>query len=747
MNTLQKRPQRLGILLVVVFVCLWLSLVFDSGTTHAYSGNRDHELGVYSLWEYGEYNGELWKETIAVDDPENPAGAFWDIMTGGTSDEYAYTTSRRRENDEVTYQTVFPIPGDGWKSWDQFDMVFFFGHNNMITPPHPTPSDPGGGGFFFWSNESGSWQKISEAWVFWGTRDMPYEYYYRDVTSGREQPGSVTYLWEPFTSALLGYQFQPEELSYYQKSAQDTPSRNSSGTYGAFTSGLGTDDLEWLILYGCQAVIVANQDGSSYNSMGVDAFSRTWDGFHIIMGHYRTYETRQLRDLTPFADHLLSGMPVQAAYFLTDPAQNSSALSAECKPWYRSMSSYLNNYSYMNTDTWTDPKPDINSRCRPRSFLRRFFWYVKWISMDSTLGEHRSMRQWVARGGSAERYDAGFIAIEDAECQEFIKSDGIPVRAREYTVPSGEYALIQLEEVDEEYAWNILEENVSQFSGSGASEGQIKEFNYIVSARIGTEVYWVNKASGAYSFSETDNAMSVPCEIESTEDAVEIALNYVAEMKLVDLQEDETLDVVFVSQVMNAAVDDGEKEPFLSYPSDYFVSFGRRYRGIPVVNSYVTLRIGEEGRLLGVQKNWRRISGELEAVEVDESLLEQMIIEQLLEKEIITEEEDMETIEIVNVCCGYVEGYISNAQDSMGLGCLVNYRHGGSEMISQLVFPVADFDFPLCGVETIEPIEPIEPAKDDEDEPEGEQKSETSYLWAVVLVFIGVAVLNEGVKH
>ena len=145
------------------------------------------------------------------------------------------------------------------------------------------------------------------------------------------------------------------------------------------TGGLGTNDLEWLILHGCQAVIVATEDGF-YHPIGVNTFRRAWDGFHLILGHYKSFSPDDLRDLSPFADALKSGMPVQAAYFLTDPDANSSAISAEgfgnLIPDFTLFNWALRNASYMNTDTWTSPKADLTDRPN--------LWYMKWIRPTGT---------------------------------------------------------------------------------------------------------------------------------------------------------------------------------------------------------------------------------------------------------------------------------------------------------------------------------------------------------------------------
>jgi hypothetical protein len=288
----------------------------------ATSDNWEHELGVYSLFQY---EGD-WKGNVEIDYESQPEGAFWDLMTGGVSAEYAHHTSRRRINSQVNYRTVFPISGDGWKDWDSFDMVFFYGHNNSLAAPHPTFESK------VWSNNSGIWEQISGHFYDWGTPILPFEYYIIDVVDGLTHPSSVTYLYEAYTSALIGHhQFNPDFAWPVQLSAQDTPGGNTPRTFTWCTGGLGTNDLEWLILFGCQAVIVADSDGITYNPMGVNAFRKAWDGFHLILGNYRSFPAFH-NDLSPFADGLRAGMPVQAAYFLIRGIQFTPVTTISCVP-------------------------------------------------------------------------------------------------------------------------------------------------------------------------------------------------------------------------------------------------------------------------------------------------------------------------------------------------------------------------------------------------------------------------------
>lgn len=365
----------------------------------AYSSNWDHELGVYHLCEYGTAaDGEPWKHQVCpseflFSEPEHyePAGMFWALMISGdettgseSESKYAHHGSRRRVNADVNIHTIFPIDGDGWKDWDQFDLVFFQGHANMITRAAVStgqdPNDPEP----FWSNNDGDWQEVEGLFADWGTTRLPYEYYWQDVTTGEDRPGGVIYLHEPYTSVLLGYHFDGSYPSFYQLTAQETPEGTGQAHIRVFNSGLGDNDLEWLILRGCGGVIVADVNGTGYLDMGVEAYRRTFGKFHIILGHYRDFTPASLTDLELFADDLISGVPIQQAYFQADPANNTAAISAECVPGDitdpAELFEYVNSHGFMDNDTWTDPLPD-NDGCEGTRI-----WFARWLR---GLGETR----------------------------------------------------------------------------------------------------------------------------------------------------------------------------------------------------------------------------------------------------------------------------------------------------------------------------------------------------------------------
>ncbi len=354
-------------------LALWgaacLSLLVLCGPAHP--GLDDYKLGVYSLSTYGTYNTEEWKVKVFPGWNNDPYGLFWHLMVEWSQNNYIREHSVRCLNQEVNIYTIFPVPGS-LAHWNQFDMMFFFGHNNMVTPPHNCYVEEA-----FWTNNYGVWEKISGNWCDWGTWKLPYEYLYTDFPIGSGYPGAVVYLWEPFTSVLLGYHYRTDVPYTIQKTAQDEAGGNTPGTTVDLEGGLG-GTLKWLIFHGCQAVIVTDKDGSKFLPIGIKAFRRTWAGFHLILGHYKSYPLTDLGDLQWFADALKAGMPVQAAYFMVEPSYVASAISAEYFDSINNTDTLTENQlaklletSYMNTDTFDLPKPNLTKTPN--------LWVARWV--------------------------------------------------------------------------------------------------------------------------------------------------------------------------------------------------------------------------------------------------------------------------------------------------------------------------------------------------------------------------------
>jgi hypothetical protein len=339
----------------------WLLLFALGGSLLLFSGCPATRLGVYSLEQYQNY----WKGSVYVGPEEDPYDDFWTIMTDPASaDPAELSKSDRYKDSEVNSDVVLMIPDDGKRGWDDYDLVFFYGHHNMAVPPYLHHD------FTIYTYESGSWNSTvypANSTVNWGV-DPPYDYYaIRPITIADNWPGSVTYLHNKYTSAFVGALYHYGAYPTYKYRIEwDDP----LGTFDG--EKLGSKQLEWLILHGCQAVITANYYGTAYDDKGLRAFMHTQGKWHIILGHYHSYYTYMLSDLGDFALDLQNGVPVQEAYFNTDPWTNSSAIAAEKEP-------FTWGNSTMENDRWGDPVADI-----PGATI----FSQRWIQDMGTVADH-----------------------------------------------------------------------------------------------------------------------------------------------------------------------------------------------------------------------------------------------------------------------------------------------------------------------------------------------------------------------
>jgi hypothetical protein len=123
--------------------------------------------------------------------------------------------------------------------------------------------------------------------IGWGHL-TPYDYYpTRPIANADVHPAAVTYLYNEYTSSLLGGSYDYDGGNRPWQQRWNDPIQYFS--YGE----LGDLDLEWLILHGCQAVITANEDGT-YNNLAVRCFCPVSGRYHI-MGHYISYSISSMK--------------------------------------------------------------------------------------------------------------------------------------------------------------------------------------------------------------------------------------------------------------------------------------------------------------------------------------------------------------------------------------------------------------------------------------------------------------------
>lgn len=619
-------------------------------------------VGVYTLCSYEDN----WKANVCVSSTYSPDGDFWSIMTDEANSNHADADdSRSYRNQDVNILTVLPIEGDDWKGWDDFDLVFFYGHHNTIVPPHPHHY------FDYYLYNGSSWNEYSGYLdeIGWG-HTTNYDYYAtRPVNNAHLNPAAVNYLYYKYTSSLTGGDYDYGGGSRPWRLRWNDPVQSLD--YGE----LGDLNLEWLILHGCQAVITANEDGSAYNALGMKVFAPVHGKYHMILGHYASYYTSNLKPLDQFANDLLSGESVKEAYFKVDPATNTSVIAAESMPFSWSTST-------METDTWTEPVKDIEDA---------LVFSLCWI--DDLGAEYQTVDSWFPI--PVGLLDIAAIPVDAPMVKEYLKLDTIRFRRANPTyLPKGRIPVLKLEAIDD----GICRERLSALlrtHGANRKTGRIRQSGDIFNASSREAVFWVSRGSGGFSFHDFKRDVVAPVQMEDINKVVQLALEFVVQNRLVELKEGEELDLVFVSTERLALAARAEMEkPQEEFASGYYVGFGRRYKGVPVVGSKIDLHLTGKGEVDMVVRNWRNIVGEEgRMATVSSRSIEELIVrDPQFRKMYPNEEIGAEDIRVVSVQAGYMEGPVNYRQGSLRPGAVVAFQLKDSRELqsAQLVIPLEE---------------------------------------------------------
>ena len=348
---------------------IWLLPLLGLQLSHdarAGSNNVEHELVVYSLKNYAQYLTVNWKGSVVPwYTNQDPYQDFWASMYNCSGDECANTYSARFQDSQVTVnQMATSHATSSDRGWSNSDFVVFYGHNTQVKPQ--------------WSETFSLWRFNSEFnqwyhhditdWSNWGTSSEPYEYHRSWVSNASlSNAYAVFYGYNPFTSILVG-------------NARDFPTSGTWYTENTWNGSTDTRDnhfngeLEWIIADGCNAVSTADPDGNAL-SLGAAAWSKAWDGLHMVMGHYYVTDTSRLPNLQAYAGDLKAGGLMQPSYFnrhtCTAPPGEAAGY---CQP---SAIEIQYNYicfpppcptAYMDSDKWhPNNKSDITSNYRYHS--------------------------------------------------------------------------------------------------------------------------------------------------------------------------------------------------------------------------------------------------------------------------------------------------------------------------------------------------------------------------------------------
>lgn len=269
-----------------------------------------------------------------------------------------------------------------------------------------------------------------------------------------------------------------------------------------------------------------------------------------------------------------------------------------------------------------------------------------------------------------------FAKVKSESAQTLLGSDVIPVRNRNTNyMPSGEVPVLLLEKPSESAIRIQLEKVISRHSPQLDRKIKLKRLGEILVADAGEHCYWASLSSGAYKFTDNKDSMVARSRFSGFKEAVQMAIHFIAEKKIVGLIEGETVDILSVSAVKNALTEVGKDEPLEEFLSDYYIIFGRRYRGIPVIGSRILVRLKSDGKVAALEKSWRPIeSASDKPARIIKKPLQTLIAKEPKFKRYSEKPVNPEDIAIVRRRCGYIEAPVSYRQAALRPGCIVSFR-------------------------------------------------------------------------
>jgi hypothetical protein len=260
-------------------------------------------------------------------------------------------------------------------------------------------------------------------------------------------------------------------------------------------------------------------------------------------------------------------------------------------------------------------------------------------------------------------------------------------------MPSGEVPIPRLAAVSAEGASAVLNQTIARHSAEQAGKASQRRQEPFLMAEAGSHRYWASLASGAYKFTDIEASMAKETRLGGYEDALQTALDYVAKHGIVALGKDEMLDVTVVSAVRNVVTQVGQDEPKESFLSDYYVVFGRRLQGIPVIGARLLVRLDGEGKVVALERHWPEVEGVGEQpAKITDRPLEALIAESPQIKMYSDEPLKPDEITILDRRCGYLAAPISARQSQLRPGCIVSFciRDQLDESYPQMIVPLED---------------------------------------------------------
>jgi hypothetical protein len=297
----------------------------------------------------------------------------------------------------------------------------------------------------------------------------------------------------------------------------------------------------------------------------------------------------------------------------------------------------------------------------------------------------------IAQNQEVEQHmDLAEYKIVNAKVAKFLKAETIKVRRLSFVDrPQEPLPVIKLRKPDDTVSKDRLNKILKTF---GHEQVEIHKKGNTLTAKHDGFVCWLHQASGGFKYTKKQNNVA-KTSFRDFKEAVNTALEIVEKTRIVRLFEGEEMDILSVSAINNAvATVENPETPQELFISDYYVSFGRRFNGVPIVGSYLVFRLDAEKNPVMIKMNWREIVGPGEIVMPMKKEITEILSEHPDYRQAFGEEKSPQDIVITQMQSGYIEAPLNFKQIELHPGSLVSFkmRPTMDEEAVQLVLPLEE---------------------------------------------------------
>jgi len=297
----------------------------------------------------------------------------------------------------------------------------------------------------------------------------------------------------------------------------------------------------------------------------------------------------------------------------------------------------------------------------------------------------------IAQNQEVEQHmDLAEYKIVNAKVAKFLKAETIKVRRLSFVDrPREPLPVIKLRKPDDTVSEDRLNKILKTF---GHEQVEIHKKGNTLTAKHDSFVCWAHQASGGFKYTKKRNDVA-ETSFRDFKEAVNTALEIVEKTGIVKLFEGEEMDILSVSAINNAvATVENPETPQELFISDYYVSFGRRFNGVPIVGSYLVFRLDAEKNPVMIKMNWREIVSPGEIVTPMKKEITEILSEHPDYRQAFGEEKSPQDIVITQMQSGYIEAPLNFRQIELHPGSLVSFKMGPTmdEEAVQLVLPLEE---------------------------------------------------------